>query len=281
MDWLVQSEKSARVPLFMGILNATPDSFSDGLGIEKNAVETLAARGMALLADGADILDVGGESTRPGFAPVAEAEELRRTIPVVRRLAEMTNRPISIDTTKAAVAEEAMANGASIINDVSSGTFDPTMAEVAARRGATVCLGHVFWEKKSLHQIAVWEDVVAEVVRFLAERREAFLAAGVLPEKIILDPGIGFGKTADQNLEILNGIDRVLALGSPVLVGHSRKRFLGGESIPERDEKTAEWSVRLAHSGVTILRVHQVALNLQRVLDRHHGRRRSIPQLPS
>ena len=209
----------------MGIVNVTPDSFSDGG--RHDSVEAAVAHGMRLAAEGADILDVGGESTRPYAAPVAADEELRRVGEVVRRLAAEAGVPVSIDTSKAIVAERAVALGAEIINDVTGLEGDPAMLQVAVASGAGVCAMHMRGTPRSMQVDPRYDDVVAEIHAYLAARRDELLAAGIPLEKICLDPGIGFGKTHAHNRELMAHAGRFLDLGPPILVGHSRKGFIG------------------------------------------------------
>jgi dihydropteroate synthase len=214
----------------MGIVNVTPDSFSDGgLYIDADAA---IAHGLALAREGAHVLDVGGESTRPGAQPVPEREELARVLPVIEGLAGA--RPalpgrveLSIDTSKAAVAEAALRAGASFVNDVTALRADPRMAEVIAGGGARCCLMHMRGDPRTMQLDPRYKDVVEEVKAFLAERAQHAVAAGVARERIVLDPGIGFGKTVEHNLQLLRRLDEICALGFPVLVGTSRKGFLG------------------------------------------------------
>ena len=212
-------------PLVMGIVNATPDSFSDGGRHEGE--DAAVAHGIALAAEGADILDVGGESTRPFSEPVDAAEEWRRVGGVVRRLARETGLPISIDTSKAWVAERAIDAGAEIINDVTGLEGDPAMVGVAVASGAGVCAMHMQGTPKTMQIDPRYDDVVAEILGYLAARRDALLAAGVGFDRICLDPGIGFGKTHAHNLELVARAEAFLDLGTPILVGHSRKGFVG------------------------------------------------------
>lgn len=241
----------------MGILNATPDSFSDG-SPEFADLDSAVRRALALKAAGVQIVDVGGESTRPGFSPVSEAEELRRVLPVVRRLTAETRLAISVDTRRAAVARRALEAGAWMINDVTAGTFDGAMASVAAEFNAAVCLGHVF-DPVALHTSRENADITAEVRAFLAARRDAFLAAGLARERIFLDPGIGFGKTPEQNRALLENLSALQSLGCRLLVGVSRKRFLGGATLDEKDRLTVEWTARLFAAGVDVVRVHRIS----------------------
>lgn len=254
-------------PLLMGIVNVTPDSFSDG-GRHAQA-DAAVAHGLRLVAEGADILDVGGESTRPFAEPVAPEDEWRRVADVVRRLAAESGVPVSIDTSKAAVAARAVAAGAEIINDVSGLEGDPQMLRVAVESGAAVCAMHMQGTPKTMQVDPRYGDVVAEIHAYLAARRDALLAAGLPRDRICLDPGIGFGKTHDHNLELMAAADRFLDLGVPILVGHSRKGFIGkslerssgrpaGEA--ERDAGTAGAACGLAAAGVQVVRVHAVGM---------------------
>jgi dihydropteroate synthase len=260
----------------MGVVNVTPDSFSDGgLFFEPGAA---VAHGLELVAEGADILDVGGESTRPGAAPVAEAEELRRVLPVVEGLvAELragaqaagSARPqVSIDTSKASVARAALGAGAGLINDVTALRGDPEMVEVVAASEAQCCLMHMLGEPRTMQREPRYADVVDEVKAFLAERLAFAVAAGVAEERVLLDPGIGFGKTLAHNLELLRRLDELLALGRPLLVGTSRKSFLGrilagtdGEPLDpaERLPGTLATCVLAYERGARVFRVHDVA----------------------
>lgn len=247
------------LPRLMGIVNVTPDSFSDGGRFLE--AERAVAQGMELVEQGADILDVGGESTRPGADPVSEDEELRRVIPVIEQLATSVKVPISIDTTKASVAREALAAGASIVNDISALTFDPLMTEACAASDCGVILMHMQGTPQTMQDDPRYGDVVAEIVAYLGERIESLVQQGIAAERIVVDPGIGFGKTAAHNVEILSHIAAFRALGRPVLIGHSRKRFLGkliGRKIDERTNGTIGVSIALAQQQTDILRVHDI-----------------------
>lgn len=247
-------------PLLMGILNVTPDSFSDGGQFQ--LVENAIARALQMEADGADIIDIGGESTRPGAEPVMLEEELRRTIPVIRELATRVRTPISIDTTKAEVARQALEAGAEIVNDISGLTFDPDMLEVCRLHDAGICLMHIQGTPQTMQQNPTYVDVVQEVIDFLQQQVDRCLMAGILPERMCIDPGIGFGKTAEHNLQLLKSVSRLQRdLQRPVLIGHSRKRFLSkilGRSVDERESGTIGVSIALAEQGVDILRIHDV-----------------------
>jgi dihydropteroate synthase len=244
----------------MGIVNVTPDSFSDG-GLRMDA-DRAVADAIQMVADGADLLDVGGESTRPGATPVDAAEEWRRVGPVLEGLRRHVTVPISIDTYKADVAEWALAAGASIVNDISALAFDPGMALVVARRRAAVILMHTRGRPETMAAAAVYEDVVAEVSAELAERGEAARAAGIGSERIIYDPGIGFAKRAQHSLELLAGFERLHELGAPLLSGPSRKSFLtasvGDVPPPARVWGTAAAVTASILGGAHIIRVHDV-----------------------
>lgn len=254
-------------PLLMGIVNVTPDSFSDG-GCHDDA-RAAVDHGLALVAEGADILDVGGESTRPFSEPVTEAEELRRIEPVVAELAALAGVPISIDTSKVAVARRAVALGAEIINDVTGLEGDPGMSRLAAETGVGVCAMHMQGTPPTMQIDPRYEDVVAEIHCYLAARRDTLVAAGIPCDHICLDPGVGFGKTHAHNLELITRAGAFLDLGVPILVGHSRKGFIAKRieqalgrpaTLEERDAGTAGVACRLAEAGVQVLRVHAVGL---------------------
>jgi dihydropteroate synthase len=245
--------------LVMGILNVTPDSFSDG-GRYLDP-EAAVRRGLAMAADGADIVDVGGESTRPGSDPVSTDEERDRVTPVIKRLAaELPDLPISIDTRKADVADAALGAGATIVNDVSAGR-DPRMFEVAREAGAGLVLMHMLGEPRTMQEAPHYDDVVAEVRSYLAGRLEAAAAAGIQQESLCVDPGLGFGKTEQHNLRLMRDVHALLELGRPVLVGPSRKSFVGsvtGTEAGERLEGTAGAVAYMASRGAHIVRVHDV-----------------------
>jgi len=241
----------------MGILNVTPDSFA-GNGVME--VESAVARGRVMLAEGADIIDVGGESTRPGAISVPLEEELRRVIPVVEHLVEELGAPVSVDTRKAEVARQALRAGAGMVNDVSALSADPQMAAVVAEARVPVVLMHM--GMRSTEQEQADGDVVTEIRVHLAERIEAAVAAGIPRERILIDPGFGFGKTVKQNLELLRRLGEFRALGQPLLISTSRKgtigKVLGGLPVEERVEGTAATvAVAIVH-GVDIVRVHDV-----------------------
>jgi dihydropteroate synthase len=247
------------LPLLMGIVNVTPDSFSDGGRYQEPAAAV--DRALELAAAGADLLDIGGESTRPGAELVDAAEELRRVLPVITALAERIATPLSIDTYKASVAREAVAAGAQIINDVTALTGDAAMLEVALQSGCGLCAMHTPGTPQSMHGPAVYGDVVNDVLAYLRGRRDALTTAGVDPARLALDPGIGFGKTTEQNLRILNQARRFHELRCPLLFGVSRKRFIGqvlGHTEAGRVAGTVGVALALARRGVQVLRVHDV-----------------------
>jgi len=248
-----------RRPLLMGILNVTPDSFSDGGRFldHQAAIE----HGEQLVADGADILDIGGESTRPGASPVSVEEELRRVIPVVASLAERISIPISVDTSKAIVAREAIAAGASIINDVTALRGDPEMLSVVRDTGAGVCIMHMKGTPQTMQREAVYQDVAAEVMAFLLSRCRELESAGIPSDRIAIDPGLGFAKTPLHNWEVINGLQSLRALGYPLVIGHSRKRFI--REIVGNDSQAILWAtvgvgLLLAAGSTDILRIHDV-----------------------
>jgi dihydropteroate synthase len=251
----------------MGVVNVTPDSFSDG-GLFLDA-DAAVEHGRRLASEGADILDVGGESTRPGAEPVAADEELRRVLPVVERLAPDSGpgdpARISIDTTKSAVARATLDAGASIVNDVSAFRFDPELAGVVADSGADCCLMHMLGEPRTMQQDPRYDDVVSDVRAFLEERLGFATDEGIAEERVWLDPGIGFGKTVEHNLELLRRLDEIVAIGRPVVIGTSRKSFLG-KLAGARDEGkrlsgTIATNVLALERGATVFRVHDVAQN--------------------
>lgn len=241
--------------LIMGILNVTPDSFADGG--RHNDFESAVARGLEMIAEGVDIIDIGGESTRPGADRVSETEELERTIPVITELAKHGAR-MSIDTMRASTAEAAVKAGASIINDVSGGLADPDMLQTAARLQVPYIAMHWRGQSKDMNSKAIYNDVVNDVISELQERITAALDAGIRANNLIIDPGLGFAKDADHNWKIIDSINTFVELGYPVLVGASRKRFLGGDSPDEREQATIALTKRLATSGVWAVRVHSV-----------------------
>jgi dihydropteroate synthase len=247
------------LPRIMAIVNVTPDSFSDG-GRWLDA-EAAVEHALQLVAQGADIIDVGGESTRPGSLPVSAAEQLRRVIPVIERLAAATEIPISIDTASAAVAAEAIAAGARIVNDVTALTGDPKMLAVCAASDCGVIAMHMLGTPATMQNEPHYDDVVREVTECLRSRVAVMQQAGIAPERIVIDPGIGFGKTAQHNLDLLSSIPALHQIGRPVLIGHSRKRFLKailGHPVEEATAGTIGVAISLAEQGADILRVHDV-----------------------
>ncbi|MFM7035054.1 MAG: dihydropteroate synthase [Planctomycetia bacterium] len=254
-----------RRPLVMGIVNVTPDSFSDGG--RHPSIEAAVAHGLHLVAEGADILDVGGESTRPFADPVPLDEELRRVVEVVRRLSQESGLPVSIDSSKAAVAARAVECGAEIINDVTGLEGDPDMLGVARDTGAGICAMHMQGTPQTMQIDPHYGDVVEEIHAYLAARRNALLSAGIDSDTICLDPGIGFGKTHAHNRDLMANAGRFLDLGLPILVGHSRKGFirkaieqsLGRQpTMADIDAATAGAACGLARQGIQIVRVHAV-----------------------
>ncbi len=242
----------------MGVVNVTPDSFSDG-GLFLDA-DAAVAHGELLRADGAAILDVGGRSSRPGAEPVAEDVELERAVPVVERLAAGGAR-VSIDTSVLAVAEAALDAGATIVNDVAAFRFAPELGGLVADRGATCCLMHMRGEPRTMQADPRYDDVVADVKAFLEQRLEFALGEGVAEDKVWLDPGIGFGKTVEHNLELLRRLDEICAIGRPVVVGTSRKGFIGkitGRAEGDRVAGTIATNVIALERGAAIFRVHDV-----------------------
>jgi dihydropteroate synthase len=241
--------------LIMGILNVTPDSFADGG--KHNEFDAALARGLEMIQEGVDIIDIGGESTRPGADRVSEAEEIARTIPVITELAKHGVK-ISIDTMRASTAEAAISAGASIINDVSGGLADPLMLQSAARLQVPYIAMHWRGQSKDMNSRAVYTDVVIDVISELQERIAAALDAGIDPNNLIIDPGLGFAKEAHHNWAIIDAVDDFVALGYPVLIGASRKRFLGGDLPDEREKATVDLTKRLASTSVWAVRVHSV-----------------------
>ena len=249
----------------MGILNVTPDSFSDG-GHHANAAGALA-HARAMIAEGAALIDIGGESTRPGADPVSEADEIERTVPVVAALRAFWDGLISIDTSKAAVAAAALAAGADIVNDVSGLRADPGMPGLCAASGCGVVVMHMQGEPRTMQSAPHYTDVVAELRVFFAERMAALTGAGISPEALCFDPGIGFGKGLDHNLALLRALDRISPPGRPLLLGVSRKSFigrlLGTNDLALRDWPTVALTSRAREQGVMLHRVHAVRPNLE------------------
>ena len=260
--WKLKTKTLAigQTPLIMGIVNATPDSFSDGGNYL--AAEDAIKHGLRLADEGAAIIDVGGESTRPYSQPISTEQEIERVVPVVRGIAQQSDVPISIDTSKAAVAVAAIEAGAQVINDVTGLTGDPQMLQVAVESGVGVCAMHMQGTPLTMQDDPRYANVVQEVTDYLKQRKTCLLDAGIPLEKICLDPGIGFGKTHDHNLELLAGCEAFLKLECPILIGHSRKGFIGkllGDKEAERDSGTLAISLLMAQKGMHILRLHQIA----------------------
>jgi len=251
----------------MGILNVTPDSFSDG-GLFLDP-EVATQEGLRMVAEGADLIDVGGESTRPGADPVDAEEQIRRVVPTLQRLRAVLpdSFPISIDTTRGAVAEAGLAAGANLVNDVSAGRDDPAMFERVADRGVPIVLMHMQGTPKTMQERPYYDNVVDEVIAFLLERADLAMRAGISHDRIWLDPGIGFGKRKDDNLALIAHLDRLVATGYPVLLGASRKRFMGavcGEQRPNGlTAATVATTALGVMSGVRMFRVHDVRQNRQ------------------
>lgn len=249
----------------MGVVNVTPDSFSDGGRL--TSVEAAVAHALALQAEGADILDIGGESTRPGAEPVSAEEEMRRVLPVLTALRPLTPARLSVDTCKPEVARAAILAGADIWNDVTA-LRAPGAAEMAASLGCEVVLMHMQGEPRTMQAAPHYEDVLAEVCDYLSHRAETAMAAGVGRDRIWIDPGIGFGKTLAHNLALLAGLERIVALGFPVLLGASRKRFIqaigpGGADPGDRLGGSLAAALAGARAGVAAVRVHDVAATVQ------------------
>jgi len=251
----------------MGILNLTPDSFSDGGNV--TSTEKLLANVKAMVQAGVGILDIGGESSRPGADPVSLGDELNRVIPAIQAIRAHHSTPISIDTTKAEVARQALAAGADIINDISGLRFDPDMIPLAVARNVPVIIMHMQGVPGNMQQNPQYTDVINDIKRDLQDWLDSALAQGMQRSQIILDPGIGFGKTLDHNLSILKHLSSFNDLGCPILLGHSRKRFIGTlldeENPTKRDLGTAVISALAVTHGVSILRVHDVASTVQAV----------------
>ena len=248
-----------RFPLVMGIVNVTPDSFSDGGSFL--ATDSAVEHALKLGEDGADILDIGGESTRPGSEPVSLDEELRRVVGVISKLRSQTDRLISIDTTKAEVARQSLLAGADIVNDISGLTFEPEIIDVCGEFNCGVICMHILGTPQTMQNEPVYGDVVSEVREFLSARLTHLESRGIARERVVTDPGIGFGKTAQHNVELLSNIADLRSLGRPVLIGHSRKRFLSkvlGRAVEERLAGTIGVAIAAASQSADILRVHDV-----------------------
>ena len=253
-----------RSPLIMGIVNVTPDSFSDG---GQHATPAAAvAHALALAAEGADLLDIGGESTRPGAPAVSESEELARVIPVIEQLAGQTEAALSIDTQKPAVAEAALAAGAVIINDIAANRADPQMWQIAVAARAGYVAMHMQGTPQNMQDAPAYTDVTAEVRAFFDERLERFTEAGLDAEQVLFDPGIGFGKTVEHNLALLAGLERFKKMKRPLLVGASRKSFIGRlteAAVEDRLAGSLACACRAAEAGTAVLRVHDVKETIQ------------------
>ena len=256
----IQAAHSTRQPLIMGVVNVTPDSFSDGGRFAR--AQDAVAHGLALAEEGADILDVGGESTRPGAAPVSVDDEIDRVIPVIEGLRRESSWPISVDSSKPEVMRAAVEAGADMINDV-NGLRRPAAVEAVADLGVPVCLMHMLGEPQTMQRSPTYGDVVAEVTRFLEERVADCLRAGIDRQALVIDPGFGFGKTLDHNLALLNGLEGLRDEGIPVLAGLSRKSMLGAitgrKSAADRLASSLAAALLAAQKGAAILRVHDVA----------------------
>jgi dihydropteroate synthase len=251
----------------MGIINVTPDSFSDGGRFLSE--EAVVAQVGEMIEAGVDVIDIGGESTRPFSEPVPPEDELHRVIPAIQAIRRHFSVPLSIDTTKAMVARAALEEGADLINDISSFRFDPQMITLARESGAPVIIMHMKGTPRNMQVLPVYRNVVAEITSFFQERIDWAEARGVSSERLIVDPGIGFGKTIDHNLTILKHLSELQSLGCPILVGHSRKAFIGKtigiEAADQRDEASAVLSALCAASGAAFLRVHDVRRTVQAV----------------
>jgi dihydropteroate synthase len=248
--------------LVMGILNVTPDSFADGG--KHFTFEHAVQRGLQMIEEGVDIIDIGGESTRPGADRVTAEEEERRVIPVIKALVGK-GADISIDTMRASTARKAVEAGAVIVNDVSGGAADPDMFATVAELGCKYTLMHWRGHSKEMNSLAQYDDVVKEVIQEVTLQLDKALAAGIKRENIVLDPGLGFAKDAEHNWEILNRLEEFTALGYPVLIGHSRKRFIGGDTPDEREAGTLKISESLVGKGIWAVRVHSVAPHVELV----------------
>lgn len=285
MNWSLKTQTLSfeHGPAIMGIVNVTPDSFSDGG--KHDSTEAAISHALQLIKDGADILDIGGESTRPYSDPVGEREELDRVVPVIEGLVERMKEPsvravpISIDTSKAVVAEAAIDAGAEIINDVTGLEGDPNMLQIAARSKAGICAMHMQGNPQTMQDDPRYDDVVEDIYRYLAERQKQLLEAGIESSKICLDPGIGFGKTHPHNIALVRNVSRFVELGCPILVGHSRKGFIGkllGDKEADRDAGTLAITLLLAQQGIHVIRVHEVkntaeALRVVRGIEPKHS----------
>lgn len=266
-----QTLSFARTPKLMAIVNVTPDSFSDGGNFL--SVDRAVEHAMQLVHDGADILDIGGESTRPYSQPVSAAEEADRVLPVIEAIVRETKIPVSIDTSKASVAAAAVAAGAEMINDVTGLTGDPEMLAVAAKTKAGICAMHMQGNPQTMQDDPQYSDVVEDILDYLRQRDAALLSGGIEAARICLDPGIGFGKSHQHNIELLRRAEAFLVLQRPILIGHSRKGFIGkliGDKQAERDSGSLAVSLLMAQKGMHILRLHEIAAT-RRALDVWQG----------
>ncbi len=244
----------------MGILNVTPDSFSDGGKF--NTLDAALAQAQYLVEAGADIIDIGGQSTRPGAEQISQTEECDRVLPIIQSVRSLLSIPISIDTTRAAVAQKAIAAGADIVNDISGGTFDPDMFSVVAQLGVPMVLMHIRGTPQTMQNLTDYQDLIGEIYQFFETQINAAVAAGILRSHLIIDPGIGFAKTSQQNIEIIQKLSRFHEIGVPILLGVSRKSFIGN-ILNKPDPKDRVWGTAAAAcsavaSEVDILRVHDV-----------------------
>ena len=253
-----------RTPVLMGIVNVTPDSFSDGGKFF--GVEAAVDHALRLAAEGAELIDIGGESTRPYSSPVDVDEELRRVVPVVAAVTRQTKVPVSVDTSKAAVAAEAIANGAEVVNDVTGLEGDSAMLSLCREAGVGVCVMHMRGTPQTMQDAPRYNDVVKDISTYLAARTSTLLESGIDRARVCVDPGIGFGKTLEHNLTLLRHCERFHALGFPVMVGHSRKGFIGKLlAAPDHDPTCGSLGVALAmaRQGIQVLRVHDVRQTLE------------------
>ncbi len=255
----------------MGILNVTPDSFSDGG--QYNTLQSALSQAQYMINHGADIIDIGGQSTRPGAEEISYTEEFERVIPIIKAIREQFSIPISIDTTRAKIAEKAIAAGADLINDISGGTFDPEMFNLAARVDVPIILMHMRGKPENMQQMTNYQDLVPDILDFLGLQLQKAIACGVDSEKIIIDPGIGFAKTFEQNIQLLRRLSDFKVLGVPILIGTSRKSFIG-KIINQQDPQKRVWGTAATccsaiMSGADILRIHDVAeiYDVSRVAD--------------
>ena len=249
-------------PAIVGILNVTPDSFSDGGRFLDT--ETAVAHALEMADEGADVIDIGGESTRPGAEPVSAQVEMQRTVPVIEKVTSLIEAPVSIDTYRLEVAEVAVRAGASMVNDISAFRVSPELAGFCAEHDLDVCLVHMQGEPRTMQEDPKYEDVVDDVKSFLSERMNFAVSQGIDERRVLLDPGIGFGKTLEHNMEILERLEELTELGRPILIGTSRKRFLGritGREVGNRVAATVASNVIAYSRGASVFRVHDVAAN--------------------